>query len=133
MAKYEENKEQIKQDSLSLCLSIPITTINITMKEIGGSYVSEDEQQKAYRKPLLDKGIEESMAGELASAMKIRQDLDNAKEEGQLYGRERCMDVLLPAECSDIAKIGLEYKYFPERLDELKKLQEGADKCSYML
>lgn len=132
MAEYEENKEQIDKDAVGLCLSSSFVALNIALKEMN-EYVSEDQKEKAYQKPLLDKGMDESWAGELSSAIKLRNDINAEKKDGTIYGKLKCIDEVLPAECTDIAKIGLEYKYFPERIDELKKLQEGAKECSYIL
>ena len=134
MALYEENKETIEQDAGTLCLSRLLIDFKITMGEISGNYYSEEAKDKAYSKPFLDKGISSEWANELSAATYLRQTIDSKIKEGNsLTSKESCLHEILPKECSDIAKIGLELKYFPERKNDYMKMQAGVNECSYIL
>ena len=104
------------------------------MGEISGNYYSEEAKDKAYSKPFLDKGISSEWANELSAATYLRQTIDSKIKEGNsLTSKESCLHESLPKECSDIAKIGLELKYFPERKNDYMKMQAGVNECSYIL
>jgi hypothetical protein len=132
MAEYEENKEQIELDAFGLCMGTALVNLQIGMQEMNG-YVSQEQKDKAHMKPYLDKGIPEELASELSAATGLRITLDREKEAGTLSMKGACLDEVLPKECADIPKIGLEYKYFPERMNDYINIQVGANECSYLL
>lgn len=133
MAEYEENKDEISKKSDDICLSVKYSDAMWAVQQvISGNVVSEDKKEKVLIKPLLDEGVSEVIAKEIIAAVDIWHILNKKKEEDSLKGKMlNCMYDALPKECSTIPKIALEQKYFPERLDELIKIQEAADECSY--
>ena len=133
MAEYEENKDEISKKSDDICSSVKYSDAMWAVQQIiSGNVVSEDKKEKVLIKPLLDEGVSEVIAKEIVAAVDIWHMLNTKKEEDSLKGKMlNCMYDALPKECSTIPKIALEQKYFPERLDELIKIQEAADECSY--
>ena len=133
MAEYEEKKDEISKKADDICFSVKYSeAMWLINSYLGGNEASEEKKQKVLIKPLLDEGVSEVIAKEIVSAVDIWHILDKKKEEDSLKGKMlNCMYDALPKECSSIPKIALEQKFFPERLDELIKIQEAADECSY--
>ena len=133
MAEYEEKKDEISKKADDICFNVKYSEAMWLVNSIlGGNEASEEKKQKVLIKPLLDEGASEVIAKEIISAIDIWHVLNTKKEEESLKGKMlNCMYDALPKECSSIPKIALEQKYFPERLDELIKIQEAADECSY--